>query len=330
MFMTVSIDLQAAAMVFTCFVSYQRIQTFLLVDELDVTDYPTIKSAKESHQSIVVSDSTFAWESSREDKDDDETMTEEVELGTGFALENVSISIKRGALVAVVGSTGSGKSSLLAGLAGTMRKVNGKATIYGSVAYCPQEPWILSGTIEENITLWDTSRKQACESAVYACALAKDMASFSSGLGTQIGEKGTNLSGGQRARIALARAITAQPDIYLLDDSLSALDAHVGKEVFTKAIKGPAMKNKTVLIATHLLHILPSVDQVIVMDEGKIVQNGTFSELMADKTGKLCNIMKDYHLDEETSDAPETAVMVKKVDALKNSAEEKVVEDRET
>ncbi|KAJ3279821.1 Multidrug resistance-associated protein 1, partial [Rhizoclosmatium sp. JEL0117] len=330
MFMTVSIDLQAATMVFTCVVSYQRIQTFLLVDELDVADYPTIKSAEESHQSIVVSDSTFAWESSREDKDDDEAMTEEVELGTGFALENVSISIKRGALVAVVGSTGSGKSSLLAGLAGTMRKVNGKATIYGSVAYCPQEPWILSGTIEENITLWDTSRKQACESAVYACALAKDMASFSSGLGTQIGEKGTNLSGGQRARIALARAITAKPDIYLLDDPLSALDAHVGKEVFTKAIKGPAMKNKTVLIATHLLHILPSVDQVIVMDEGKIVQNGTFSELMTDKTGKLCDIMKDYHLDEETSDAPETAVVVKKPDALKNSAEEKVVEDRET
>ncbi|KAJ3281658.1 Multidrug resistance-associated protein 1 [Rhizoclosmatium sp. JEL0117] len=332
MFMSVSIELQEATMVFTCVVSYQRIQTFLLADEMDVSDYPTIKSAEDSNKSIVLSNSTFTWESSnvQDEEGDDKIITKEAEQGSCFALENLSLSIKRGALVAVVGSTGSGKSSLLAGLAGTMRKVKGEATVYGSVAYCPQEPWILSGTIEENITLWETSRKQACETAVHACALTKDLANFSSGLGTQIGEKGTNLSGGQRARIALARAITAQPDIYLLDDPLSALDAHVGKEVFARAIKGPAMKNKTVFIATHLLHILPNVDQVLVMDGGVIVQNGTFAELMADKNGKLCDIMKDYHLDEETPNSPDTVVTVKKEDALKNSTEEKVVEDRET
>ncbi|ORY40108.1 P-loop containing nucleoside triphosphate hydrolase protein [Rhizoclosmatium globosum] len=332
MFMSVSIELQEATMVFTCVVSYQRIQTFLLADEMDASDYPTIKSAEDSNKSIVLSNSTFTWESSKvqDEEGDDKILSKEAEQGSCFALENVSLSIKRGALVAVVGSTGSGKSSLLAGLAGTMRKVKGEATVYGSVAYCPQEPWILSGTIEENITLWETSRKQACKTAVHACALTKDLANFSSGLGTQIGEKGTNLSGGQRARIALARAIAAQPDIYLLDDPLSALDAHVGKEVFARAIKGPAMKNKTVLIATHLLHILPNVDQVLVMDGGVIVQNGTFAELMADKNGKLCDIMKDYHLDEETSDSPDTVVAVKKEDALKNSTEEKVVEDRET
>ncbi|KAJ3124763.1 Multidrug resistance-associated protein 1 [Physocladia obscura] len=233
------------------------------------------------------------------EEDDDDEIENNTDV---FKLEDVSLSIKRGALVAVVGATGSGKSSLLASIAGAMRKTSGEATLYGSLSYCPQDPWIISGTIEENITLLDSRVLSACPGAVQVCSLVKDLNSFPSGIKTQIGEKGINLSGGQKARIALARAIAKNPDIYILDDPLSALDAHVSKSVFDEAINGPLMKSKTIVIATHLLHILPNVDQVIVVDKGKIVQNGTFAQLVADSNGKLFDIMKDYALDDEVDD----------------------------
>ncbi|KAJ3079714.1 hypothetical protein HDU99_010237, partial [Rhizoclosmatium hyalinum] len=330
------------------FASYKRIYEFLIAEEADQSETPTFLPHQESDKSSIVLDkASFTWESSKnaeapkptakpkKGKKNKKDKKEEVEMAAIvtdavdtdiFTLEGFDLTIKKGSLVAVVGATGSGKSSLLSAVTGGMRKTGGQATVYGSVGYCPQEPWIISGSVEDNITLLDETVKGACNHAVQACALSRDLASLSNGLGTQIGEKGINLSGGQKARIALARAIARNPDIFVLDDPLSALDAHVGKEIFEGTILGSPMKGKTVIIATHLLHILPKVDNVIVMEQGKIVQNGSFKELMADMNGRLFETMKDYHLDEETE---QKQVVKKDEKAAENKKEEAVAEDRQ-
>ncbi|KAJ3280632.1 Multidrug resistance-associated protein 7 [Rhizoclosmatium sp. JEL0117] len=231
------------------FASYKRIYAFLIAEEANESESPVFLTADTSNEAALILENTsFSWESSltgspaqsdnaqpeivKNEKESEMEMVEvieEIDTDT-FRLSNLNLTIKKGSLVAVVGATGSGKSSLLSAITSGMRKTGGKATVYGSIGYCPQEPWIVSGSVEDNITLLDDTLKGSCNSAIQACALSKDLASLSNGLGTQIGEKGINLSGGQKARLALARAIAKNPDIFVLDDPLSALDAHVGKD----------------------------------------------------------------------------------------------------
>ncbi|KAJ3119275.1 Multidrug resistance-associated protein 1 [Physocladia obscura] len=335
--------------------SYKRLQEFLIAEEIDAGELPEFKTAGKSSEvpAIILESANFTWESVREnpaDTTNKKTNSEktasapptniqtdiemaavkaEEENSDIFTLQNLKLAIKRGSLVAVVGATGSGKSSLLSAITGGMRKTDGNAVVHGTIGYCAQEPWIMSGTIEENITLLDSGLESVCNAAVHACSLAKDLESLPNGLGTQIGEKGINLSGGQKARIALARAIAKNPDIFVLDDPLSALDAHVGKEIFNNTISGPVMRGKTIILATHLLHVLPSVDQVIVLDGGKIVQSGSFTELMKDTNGKLFDTMKDYHLDEHEDEKDETQTTKTTDQLVENKKEEAVLEDRQ-
>nr|KAJ3419300.1 hypothetical protein HK105_007115 [Polyrhizophydium stewartii] len=223
-----------------------------------------------------------------------------------FALQDITLDIPRGSLVAVVGSVGSGKSSFLSALIGGMRKTAGDSALFGSVAYCAQEPWILTGTIEENIVFGNDAVRDRIPAAIAAACLDRDLEILPNGLGTQIGEKGINLSGGQKARVALARAIARDADIYLLDDPIAALDAHVGKKVFEDAICG-VLRGKTVFLVTHQLHLLPKVDMVVVLDEGRVVETGIFRELMAREDGALAEIMKDYHFDDHDPEAAKDA-----------------------
>nr|KAJ3420865.1 Canalicular multispecific organic anion transporter 2 [Polyrhizophydium stewartii] len=244
---------------------------------------------------VLLKDASFAWEG---DAESDKLAP--------FALHDITLDIPCGSLVAVVGSVGSGKSSLLSALIGGMRKTAGDSALFGSVAYCAQEPWILTGTIEENIVFGDDSVRARVPAAVAAACLDRDLEILPNGLGTQIGEKGINLSGGQKARVALARAIARDADIYLLDDPIAALDAHVGKKVFDEAICG-VLRGKTVFLVTHQLHLLPKVDKVVVLDEGRVVETGAFRELMAREDGALAEIMKDYHFDDAEAEAAKVA-----------------------
>ncbi|KAL2914572.1 hypothetical protein HK105_205923 [Polyrhizophydium stewartii] len=250
-----------------------------------------------------------------------------------FALQDITLDIPRGSLVAVVGSVGSGKSSLLSALIGSMRKTAGDSALFGSVAYCAQEPWILTGTIEENIVFGDDAVRARIPDAIAAACLDRDLEILPNGLGTQIGEKGINLSGGQKARVALARAIARDADVYLLDDPIAALDAHVGKKVFDDAICG-VLRGKTVILVTHQLHLLPKVDMVVVLDEGRVVETGAFRELMAREGGALAEIMKDYHFDEnetKTAKEGEEEEVKEEAKAAEDFEEEKAVdEDRRT
>ncbi|KAI8925132.1 hypothetical protein BC831DRAFT_281166 [Entophlyctis helioformis] len=338
-------------------ISYKRISEFLLAEETgpnELTDLLPADASKDG-SALKMDKASFTWETvknaDKKDKKDKkaaadakkdakdasaETVVEtdsaaEETKEEPFKLEDINLSIPRGSLVAVVGSVGSGKSSFLSALIGGMRKTAGSSSVYGSVAYCAQEPWILTGTIEENIVFSDDSVRPNIAKAVSASCLEHDLEILPNGLGTQIGEKGINLSGGQKARVALARAIARDADIYLLDDPIAALDAHVGKKVFDEAICG-TLKSKTVVLVTHQLHLLPKVDFVVVLDNGRVAETGTFKDLMAVPESALSGIMKDYHFDDEEAEGGKKIDDKKPEDTAKAVAkfedEKAVAEDR--
>lgn len=198
-----------------------------------------------------------------------------------YKLTDLTFTVKRDELLAVIGTVGSGKSSLLAALAGDMRMTSGEARISGSRAYCPQYAWIQNSSVRKNITFGQEWNEEWYNQVVDACALQPDFDQFPGGDVTEIGERGITVSGGQKQRLNIARAIYFNADIVLLDDPLSAVDAHVGRHIMDHAICG-LLKHKCRVLATHQLHVLGRCDRIIFMDEGRIHAIGTFDNLMRD------------------------------------------------
>uniref|UniRef100_A0A8C0LHN6 Multidrug resistance-associated protein 1 n=1 Tax=Canis lupus dingo TaxID=286419 RepID=A0A8C0LHN6_CANLU len=218
---------------------------------------------------------------------------------------SITFSIPEGSLVAVVGQVGCGKSSLLSALLAEMDKVEGHVAIKGSVAYVPQQAWIQNDSLRENILFGRQLQERYYKAVIEACALLPDLEILPSGDRTEIGEKGVNLSGGQKQRVSLARAVYCDSDIYLFDDPLSAVDAHVGKHIFENVI-GPKgmLKNKTRLLVTHSISYLPQVDVIIVMTGGKISEMGSYQELLA-RDGAFAEFLRTYASgDQEQADSP--------------------------
>ncbi|KAD5960457.1 hypothetical protein R6Q59_013564 [Mikania micrantha] len=199
-------------------------------------------------------------------------------------LDQIQLQVKRGMKVAICGTVGSGKSSLLSCILGEMAKLSGTVKVSGLKAYVPQSAWILSGNIRDNILFGNAFDKIRYENAIKACALSKDLELFSAGDLTEIGERGINMSGGQKQRIQIARAVYDDADIYLLDDPFSAVDAHTGTELFKKCLFG-MLKEKTVLYVTHQVEFLSAADLILVMQDGRIAQSGTFKQLMKENIG---------------------------------------------
>lgn len=245
------------------FVSLGRINKYLRSDELDPNAVQHNTSASEGDP-LVIKDASFAWEKHSQP-----------------ALDDLNISVPKGALAAVVGSVGSGKSSMLSAFLGDMVKQKGSVNINGSVAYCPQQAWIQNASVKSNITFGQPFDRDRYEQVIEACALKQDLDILPGGDDTEVGEKGINLSGGQKQRISLARAVYSGSDIYFFDDPLSAVDSHVGKHIFDKVI-GPKglLRKKTRILVTHRLAVLPQVDMVIVLSDGKISDVGTYDELL--------------------------------------------------
>ncbi|KAJ8086007.1 hypothetical protein PM082_004826 [Marasmius tenuissimus] len=197
-----------------------------------------------------------------------------------FKVKNVSMNIPRGQLVAVVGRVGSGKSSLLQGLIGEMRRTEGSVKFGGSVGYCPQSAWIQNATIRENVTFGRPFEEDRYWKAIRDSCLESDLEMLPYGDMTEVGEKGISLSGGQKQRLNICRAIYCNTDIQIFDDPLSALDAHVGKAVFRNVLLN-APAGKTRVLVTHALHFLPQVDYIYVVSDGRIVEEGSYADLMA-------------------------------------------------
>eukprot|EP00005_Dracoamoeba_jomungandri_P014183 CAMPEP_0174262580 /NCGR_PEP_ID=MMETSP0439-20130205/13739_1 /TAXON_ID=0 /ORGANISM="Stereomyxa ramosa, Strain Chinc5" /LENGTH=1412 /DNA_ID=CAMNT_0015347351 /DNA_START=291 /DNA_END=4529 /DNA_ORIENTATION=- len=198
---------------------------------------------------------------------------------TGPTLKNINIDIPKGALVAVVGQVGSGKSALLSAILGDIDKTRGTVTVEGKIALVTQQAWIRNATLEQNILGGKKKDDAEYEETIQVCELAPDLEMLPGGDQTEIGEKGINLSGGQKQRVSIARAVYSDNDIYLLDDPLSAVDAHVGKAIFENCICDK-LQNKTRILVTHQLQHMPNVDYILVMKNGAIVEAGTYKQLM--------------------------------------------------
>ncbi|KAF8394582.1 hypothetical protein HHK36_020796 [Tetracentron sinense] len=199
--------------------------------------------------------------------------------GREEVLKDLNLEIKKGELAAIVGTVGSGKSSLLASILGEMQKISGKVTVCGTTAYVAQTSWIQNGTIKDNILFGLPMNIERYSEVIRVCCLEKDLEMMEFGDQTEIGERGINLSGGQKQRIQLARAVYQDCDIYLLDDIFSAVDAHTGSEIFKECVRG-ALKDKTILLVTHQVDFLHNADLILVMRDGMIVQFGKYDDLL--------------------------------------------------
>ncbi|KAJ0404942.1 hypothetical protein P43SY_005941 [Pythium insidiosum] len=220
-------------------VSIERIGAFLEMDELTVDNVLRTSAGLEDTNAISIRDATFSW--------DDTTKQ----------LEGVNLEIQRGELVVVHGSVGCGKSSLCAAMLGEMTKQAGRVVVSGDVAYCSQQPWIQNLTLRDNILFGHPFDAAKYERVLSACALHTDLAALPAGDQTEIGERGVNLSGGQKARIALARACYTDADVYILDAPLASVDAIVQNEIFTKCLLG-LLRHKTIVLVTHNPEIIES------------------------------------------------------------------------
>ncbi|XP_030650146.1 ATP-binding cassette sub-family C member 5 [Chanos chanos] len=194
-------------------------------------------------------------------------------------LHCIDLTIQKGKLVGICGSVGSGKTSLISAILGQMTLLEGTVAVNGDFAYVAQQAWILNASLRDNILFGKDFEEERYQAVLSACCLRPDMAILPNADLTEIGERGANLSGGQRQRISLARALYSNREIYLLDDPLSALDAHVGNHIFNNAIR-KQLRSKTVIFVTHQLQYLVDCDEVIFMREGSITEQGTHEELM--------------------------------------------------
>ncbi|TID30754.1 hypothetical protein CANINC_000670 [Pichia inconspicua] len=212
----------------------------------------------------------------------------EVQKTSFPGLHNINFKIKKGEFVVVTGSIGSGKSSLLDAMAGLMKRVNGHVYSRGKLLLCGY-PWVQNATIRDNILFGLPYDVEKYEKIVHACCLADDFNQFEGGDMTEVGERGITLSGGQKARINLARAIYADPDIILLDDVLSAVDAKVGRHIVEHCILG-LLKDKTRIMATHQLSLIDSADRMIFLNGDGTIDVGTIDKLLERNT-KFINLL---------------------------------------
>uniref|UniRef100_A0A8B9TSD4 Multidrug resistance-associated protein 1 n=1 Tax=Anas platyrhynchos TaxID=8839 RepID=A0A8B9TSD4_ANAPL len=212
---------------------------------------------------------------------------------------DVTLDIKPGSLVAVVGAVGSGKSSLVSAMLGEMENIKGHINIQGSLAYVPQQAWIQNATLKDNILFGSELDEARYQQVIKACALLPDLELLPAGDQTEIGEKGINLSGGQKQRVSLARAVYSNADIYVLDDPLSAVDAHVGKYLFENVL-GPKglLQKKTRILVTHGISFLPQVDNIVVLVAGAVSEHGSYSTLLANR-GAFAQFLNSYGNHEE-------------------------------
>lgn len=238
-------------------------------------DYLDLKCILFLEYPVVIKNGIFSW-------DQDEI------------LKNINVSLKNGNLTALIGTYGSGKSSVISALLGEMRKKSGIVNTFGDIALVPQQAWIQNATLRANILFGKSFHKEFYNEVIEACSLIPDLELLPGGDLTEIGERGINLSGGQKQRVSLARAIYAEADIYLLDDPLSAVDSHVGKHIFDKVI-GPngLLKCKTRLLVTHGVTFLSQTNHILVMKDGEISESGNYKELM-ERKGPFSEFITHY------------------------------------
>ena len=275
-------------------VALDRLTKFLISDEIEddvVNRYPPVE--RNGDIAVKIDNADFLW--SRQPYK--------------TALVDIDYSAKKGELSCILGKVGSGKSALIQALLGGLHRTKGNASVAGTVAYVPQTAWIMNGTIKDNILFGCKYDEEFYQKTLSACALLSDLEILTDGDATQVGEKGISLSGGQKARLSLARAVYSRADIYLMDDVLSAVDEHVGKHI-SKNVLGPngLLKSKCKILATNSMAVLRYSDHISLMVGGRIVEQGTYESIKVDnKTPLLLKTVTEYGRKSNSKDSSDSA-----------------------
>ncbi|ODV94274.1 hypothetical protein PACTADRAFT_17990 [Pachysolen tannophilus NRRL Y-2460] len=285
-------------------ISLGRVSSYLTAEEIN--DETVKKLSKVVHlgdQSITISNATFLWNNVKTDDGGEE---QDFSLNS-VALKNIEYDAKKGELSCIVGKVGAGKSTFLKSLLGELPMVHGSdkfkppiLEVHGSIAYCPQVAWIMNASIRENILFGHKFEEDFYELALDACDLKEDLKSLPDGDETMVGEKGIALSGGQKARISLCRALYSRADIYILDDILSAVDAHVGAKITRKVLsKDGLLASKTRILATNSVTVLSGSDNIVLLEGGEIIERGSYQEVVGNSGSKLSGLIKEYGANEQ-------------------------------
>ena len=258
-------------------VAANRLKSFLTAGEIQTDAVAHLAAAKEyGEESVRVRNATFTW-------GDDHARE---------ALSDINLSARKGELNCIVGRVGSGKSSLLQAVLGDLHKVRGEVMVRGTVAYVAQNAWIMNASVKNNILFGHQYDPEFYDRTIKACALIEDLAVLPDGDRTEVGEKGISLSGGQKARLQLARAVYARADVYLLDDILSAVDQHVGRHIINHVV-GPKglLRGKTRVLATNSIPVLKEANHIMLIADGKITEEGSYLDAVA-KDGEIAALIK--------------------------------------
>ncbi|KAI5634801.1 ABC transporter domain-containing protein [Phthorimaea operculella] len=315
-------------------VSIERIQAFLVMDEReDLALLPKTnlarnlkfndKQMEKGNKTLVAnkySSASNELQNSLPSPKEDTSSTYAIEVNGVSAswtnseektLKNVTLRVRRGKSCAIIGPVGSGKSSLLQVLLKELPVCGGHVNVHGKVSYACQEPWLFPATVRENILFGQTYDAKKYKEVARACCLLPDFKQFPYGDLSLVGERGVTLSGGQKARINLARAVYREADVYLLDDPLSAVDANVGRLLFEGCING-YLRGKTVVLVTHQVHFVQACDTIVLLNQGAVDYVGSYDELI--KSGNDYTIMLTNV--QETKDDKETEEKVQKRTSL--------------
>ncbi|RZC41834.1 ABC tran domain containing protein, partial [Asbolus verrucosus] len=256
--------------------SVKRIQKFLANPEIDQCE-----ATVDCRNEIGLDQVCAKWDNSSSD----------------YTLSDITLTVKPNQLIAIIGPVGSGKSTILQVFLKEIVPSQGTLHVGASVSYASQEPWIFGGSIKDNILFGERLDKIKYDEVVRVCALETDFSIFPYGDRTLVGERGVMLSGGQKARINLARAIYKDSDLYLLDDPLSAVDVNVGKQLFENCIRN-YLRNKSRVLVTHQLQYLKTVDLIYLVENGRITASGTYQELK-DSDNEFLKLLESEDKEEE-------------------------------
>ncbi|XP_075236831.1 putative multidrug resistance-associated protein lethal(2)03659 isoform X2 [Lycorma delicatula] len=273
---------QGISQVAEALVSTKRLQKFMLYDETVNLNSKPAKVGSEKVNGVKIGNSYNKTASLIQQNEYSINMTNVTARWTPDLNENtlndINIKFPAGKLSSIIGPVGSGKSSLLHAILKELPVSSGSISVNGRISYTSQEPWLFAGSIRQNILFGEPYEKDRYREVTRVCALRTDFEQFPYGDKTVVGDRGVTLSGGQRARINLARAIYKKADIYLLDDPLSAVDSHVGKHLFEECIVD-YLKSMTRILITNQLQYLNNIEHIVVLESGSVIAEGSYKKL---------------------------------------------------
>ncbi|XP_053721093.1 ATP-binding cassette sub-family C member 12 isoform X1 [Synchiropus splendidus] len=280
-------------------VAAARLQRILLLENPE----PYMVHTKDPASALVLENATLSWTKPRSRTSVADGVAghkgAEESAEPQATLRNISFTLPKGTLLGVCGNVGSGKTSLISSILEQMHLLHGSVQANGSFAYVSQQAWIFHGSVRENILMGEDFDQDKYQRVVDVCSLRPDLKILPYGDQTEIGERGLNLSGGQKQRISLARAVYSNKDIYLLDDPLSAVDAHVGKHIFQECIK-KELQGKSVLLVTHQLQYLEFCDNILLLEDGQVREAGSHQMLMK-ASGRYAQLTSNYKMEQSKS-----------------------------